>query len=183
MILARLNLGIARMRAQLFSRLAGVCLALALVGGAALALPASGALAAGQCKANPSTGTCDFKDPAAEGCKTDKQLKFRLKFFGPSGVMYVYKVFYSPACQSAWASVTKKTVNTQLMVGLLRNATFPLDSPNEVVCTGPAPMTCDTKLFFAQGNLFSIYGNVTGLTFPGQTVNIFGATIPPEPGD
>jgi hypothetical protein len=182
MILARLNLGIARMRAQLFSRFAGACLALALVGGAALTLPASDALAAG-CKASPSPANCDFKDPAAEGCKIDKQLKFRLKFFGPSGVRYVYKVFYSPACQSAWASVTKKTVNTQLMVGFLRNATFPLDPPNEAVCTGLAPMTCDTKLFFAQGNLFSIYGNVTGLTFPGQTVDIFGATIPPEPGD
>jgi hypothetical protein len=182
MILTRLNASIARMRAQLFSRLAGLSLAIALVGGAALALPAPSALAA-SCKASPSTTNCDFKDPAVEGCKTDKQLKFRLKFFGPSGVMYVYKVFFSPACQSAWASVTKKTVNTQLMVGFLRDATFPLDPPNEKVCTGPAPMTCDTGLFFAQGNLFSIYGNVTGLSFPGQTVDIFSPTIAPEPGD
>ena len=168
------------------SKLAGLFLALALTTGAALASQPSAALAAGACRTSPSQANCDFKNPAIEGCKTDKALKFRRKIWGTSGVLYVYKVFYSNACNSVWASVTKKAFNGNRDVGILRNATFPLDAPNMVLCTAPAPTTCDTGMFFAIGDSFSIYANDPldpSLSFPGVSVSIFAPTLPPEPGD
>lgn len=62
------------------------------------ALPAGAAAAFGGCKSFPSDGTCNFKDPQAEGCDADARTLTSAEI--PGVVRAALR--YSPSCQSAW---------------------------------------------------------------------------------